>query len=61
VDGARVRVQAHTSGLTLSDGRGFFPEPDAGELFLRLPFCALSEPEIRQGIAGLGSIVDAAC
>jgi DNA-binding transcriptional MocR family regulator len=60
VDGARLRAQAQHSGLILSDGRGFFPDPDDGELFLRLPFCALSETEIRQGMAGLGSMVDAA-
>ena len=43
-------------GLSLSDGRGFFPQ-GGGERFLRLAFPALSEPEIREGISRLAGLV----
>ncbi len=43
-------------GVTLSDGRGFFSD-ESGANFLRLPFCALSADQIREGIERLGSVV----
>jgi DNA-binding transcriptional MocR family regulator len=39
----------------LSDGRGFFVH--AGENFIRLPFCALNEEEIQEGIKKLAQII----
>jgi DNA-binding transcriptional MocR family regulator len=42
---------AREAGLALSDGRGFFIR--GGERFIRLPFCALDEPQIEEGIRRL--------
>jgi len=56
VDTSLLRIRTRDMGVVLSDGRGFFPEGD-GDLFLRLPFCALSVEEIREGIARIGSLV----
>lgn len=58
VDTSLLRASAHEMGVLLSDGRGFFSDAD-GDSFLRLPFCALSVEEIREGIARIGSIVNA--
>jgi len=44
-------------GLSLSDGRGFFPNPADGERFLRLPFCALNPEQIEEGIRRLAGAV----
>jgi 2-aminoadipate transaminase len=44
-------------GLSLSDGRGFFPNPADGERFLRLPFCALTPEQIDEGIRRLAGAV----
>jgi len=57
LDTSLLRIRAQEMGVLLSDGRGFFPDGDGGS-FLRLPFCALSVEEIREGIARIGSIVD---
>src|SRR5439155_19422793 len=46
--------------ISLSDGRGFFPEPTDGERFVRLPFCALRPAEIDEGIRRLAQAVAAA-
>ena len=61
---ANLRERAEKAGLSLSDGRGFFPQGggDFGELsraerFLRLAFPALSEPEISEGISRLARLV----
>ena len=53
-----VRAQAATRGLNLTDGLAFFPE-GGGDRFLRLPFCALSPPEIDDGIRRLAESVRA--
>ena len=53
---ANLRERAEKAGLSLSDGRGFFPQ-DGGERFLRLAFTALSEAEIREGISRLAGLV----
>ncbi len=52
-----LRVQAAEVGLNISDGRGFFPDPTAGERLLRLPFCALTPEEIEIGIERLARAV----
>jgi 2-aminoadipate transaminase len=56
MDVANLRERAKEVGLSLSDGRGFFPQ-GGGERFLRLAFTALSEPEIREGISRLAGLV----
>jgi DNA-binding transcriptional MocR family regulator len=53
---ANLCERAAKAGLSLSDGRGFFPH-GGGERFLRLAFTALSVPEIHEGISRLASLV----
>jgi 2-aminoadipate transaminase len=57
VTSAVLREEAARRGLILSDGRGFYPTPSHGESFLRLPFCALSEAELEEGVRRLAAIV----
>lgn len=52
-----LRAQAAAAGVCCSDGRGFFTEPNAGERFLRLPFCALRPAEIEEGIRRIADVV----
>lgn len=47
---------AHTAGLELTDGCGFFPD-GSGDNFVRLPFCGLTPEEIRQGVERLKQVV----
>ncbi len=54
-DGPVLLERAETQGLRLSDGRGFFIH--GGENFIRLPFCALTEEEIQQGIWRLAQLI----
>ncbi len=55
VDADRLLAKAREQGLVLSDGRGFFAN-GGGDDFVRLPFCALTRPEIEQGIARLARV-----
>ena len=57
-------TRAKEVGLALTDGRDFFADPldeseqqDAGEYFIRLPFCALTPAEIQEGIKRLATLV----
>jgi DNA-binding transcriptional MocR family regulator len=52
-----VLARAASAGLALTDGRGFFVNPEDGNNFLRLPFCALSFEEIDQGMARLANLL----
>ncbi len=54
-DGPALLERAETQGLRLTDGRGFFV--NGGENFIRLPFCALNEEEINQGIIKLSQLI----
>ena len=56
VSGPSVRELAAERGVLLSDGTGFFADGD-GTRFVRLPFCALSEAEIEEGLARLADAV----
>ncbi len=56
MNAANLRERAEKVGLSLSDGRGFFPQ-GGGERFLRLAFTGLSESEIREGISRLARLV----
>jgi DNA-binding transcriptional MocR family regulator len=51
-----LRERAAGAGLKLADGRGFFPNPDDGNRFLRIPFCSLTETEIKEGVARLARL-----
>ena len=44
------------SGILLSDGRGFFAQKPQ-QCFIRLPFCALTPPEIKVGVIRLAKII----
>ena len=58
MDVVKLRERAKEEGLRLSDGRGFFPNPADGNRFLRIPFCALTESEIAEGVSRLRGLVD---
>ncbi len=50
----RVAAGAEEEGLVLSSGAAFYAD---GTRFLRLPFCALSEEQIREATARLARAV----
>jgi len=50
-------IEATSSSLALSDGRGFFLS--GGSHFIRLPFCALTKGEITTGIQRLANVITA--
>lgn len=52
---ADVLVAAGRSGLTLTNGDGFFVEPSE-RAFVRIPFCSLSIADIEEGVARLGRV-----
>jgi 2-aminoadipate transaminase len=49
--------RAEESGLKLSDGRGFFPNPADGNRFLRVPFCSVTLEEIEEGMSRLARLL----
>ena len=57
--GARMRELAPEEGLVLSNGEGFFADGD-GSRFLRLPFCALDEEEIKEAVSRLARVLERA-
>ncbi|GCE25429.1 aminotransferase [Dictyobacter alpinus] len=57
-------ARAKQSGLLLTDGRDFFADPytanedpQQGERFVRLPFCALTPEQIQEGVKRLSTLV----
>jgi len=54
-------TRAEQAGLILTDGRGFFADDgkDAGERFVRLPFCALTPEQIEEGVRRLAGVIGA--
>jgi 2-aminoadipate transaminase len=53
----KLLENAQAAGLALTDGRGFFVNPQDGNHFLRLPFCALSAEEIDEGMKRLADLI----
>jgi 2-aminoadipate transaminase len=53
----KLLENAPAAGLALTDGRGFFVNPEDGNHFLRLPFCALSFEEIDEGMKRLAGLI----
>jgi DNA-binding transcriptional MocR family regulator len=57
--------RARHEGLLLTDGRAFFADPDEpgvpeapeASRFIRLPFCALTEQQIDEGVQRLARAV----
>lgn len=58
-DVVSLQTRAGEAGLRLSDGRGFFPNPEDGTQFLRIPFCSLTPEEIEEAISRLGQLLRA--
>lgn len=56
VNGHALWENCRNFGIILTDGRGFFPD-GKGENFIRLPFSALSPPEIEEGIRRLAKAI----
>ncbi|MGF6873448.1 PLP-dependent aminotransferase family protein [Paraburkholderia sp. MM5477-R1] len=56
IDESSLLAAAGEAGLALSSGNAFF-NAHPGYQFLRLPFCALTEAEIVDGIQRLGDVV----
>jgi DNA-binding transcriptional MocR family regulator len=54
-----MRELAPEEGLVLSNGEGFFADGD-GSRFLRLPFCALDEEEIKEAVSRLARVLERA-
>lgn len=61
---ANLLQRAQQSGLALTDGRGFFADAldesegaQLGERFVRLPFCALTPEQIREGVKRLATLI----
>lgn len=53
---ARKLLSCTDFGLKLTDGRGFFTE--GGENFIRLPFCALTEEQLNEGVKRLYRLIE---
>jgi len=51
-----TKEEIHQAGLVLTDSQGFFVE--GGERFIRLPFCALTPEQIREGMARLHHLLE---
>ena len=55
--------RARLKNLLLTDGRAFFADPDdptsppPADRFIRLPFCAITEQQIKEGIKRLAAVV----
>lgn len=52
-----LQKRAAAVGVKCSDGRGFFVDPQAGERFLRLPFCAITPDEIGEGVRRIAGVI----
>ena len=48
---------AAEAGFKLTDGRGFYLNPQDGDRFLRIPFCSLTPEEIRNAMQSLTKII----
>jgi DNA-binding transcriptional MocR family regulator len=57
VDTDALLSQARDASLALTDGRSFFANRAHGASFVRLPFCALTPDQIREGVSRLATVV----
>jgi DNA-binding transcriptional MocR family regulator len=57
VDTDELLHEAGRANLALTDGRSFFANSTRGDNFVRLPFCALTPAEIREGVGRLAKAV----
>jgi 2-aminoadipate transaminase len=56
-DVVQMMERAPSVGLKLSDGRGFFAQPEDGMQFLRIPFCSLTPDDISEAMRRLARIM----
>lgn len=54
ISASEVRTRSLVDGLTLSDGKAFYPDGD-GSRFIRIPFCGVNESDIDTAIARLAT------
>ena len=57
VDTDELLKRAEEANLALTDGRSFFADRANGCGFVRIPFCALTPHQIREGVMRLSSVV----
>jgi 2-aminoadipate transaminase len=50
-DMAELIPAAKEAGVLITDGRGFYLNPDDGKRFLRVPFCGLTPEELEAAFA----------
>ena len=50
-DMATLMPAAEQAGVKITDGRGFYLNPDDGKRFLRVPFCGLTPEELEEAFA----------
>ena len=56
-DMAELIPAAKEAGVAITDGRGFFLNPDEGKRFLRIPFCGLKPEEIDTALSTLLTVI----
>ena len=52
-DMATLIPRAKEAGINITDGRGFYLNPEDGKRFLRIPFCGLKPAEIEEALGQL--------
>ena len=50
---ADLMPAAEAAGVKITDGRGFYLNPEDGRRFLRVPFCGLTPAELEEGFGRL--------
>ena len=48
---AELIPAAEKAGVKITDGRGFYLDPEDGKRFLRVPFCGLTPEELEEAFA----------
>jgi 2-aminoadipate transaminase len=56
-DVASLLPRADAAGVKITDGRGFFPVPDDGRRFLRVPFCSVTPEDMAEAIGRLAELL----
>jgi 2-aminoadipate transaminase len=56
-DVVKLMERADGAGLKLTDGRGFFPDPEDGRRFLRIPFCSVKPEDMAEAVGRLSRLL----
>lgn len=56
-DMAELMPAAEQAGVKITDGRGFYLNPDDGKRFLRVPFCGLTPEQLEEAFALLLPVI----